>query len=140
MRRWALIVVAVWEVATALAGSAFFPRPSVVTARMHRQWLSGDAVTLGRVFGGLGLAAVAGILLGTVIGLSAPGSRLPRRRAAVPADDPAALRGHSVRRRVRIRAAHAAGVHRLQRPPLAAFAVCTKRHPAGPVGRGEWTS
>ncbi|MFI9551490.1 ABC transporter permease [Nonomuraea endophytica] len=80
MRRWALIVVVVaaWEVATALAGSPFFPRPSVIAVRMHQQWLSGDgaalrdiAPTLVRVFAGLALAAVTGILLGVVIGLSA---------------------------------------------------------------------
>lgn len=85
--RWLLlaVLVAAWEAATRSAGSAFFPPPSVIAARMHALWFSGppgrlflteQAVadvlpSLGRMAGGLAGGAVAGIVLGLALGLSA---------------------------------------------------------------------
>ncbi|TDD47440.1 ABC transporter permease [Nonomuraea terrae] len=78
------VLVLVWEAATWLAGSAFFPPPSTIVTRMHAMWLSGPFTTLfltdaaigdilpslGRM--GLGFAggALAGVVLGLALGLS----------------------------------------------------------------------
>jgi ABC-type nitrate/sulfonate/bicarbonate transport system permease component len=85
--RWLLLVVlvAVWEWGTTIAGSAFFPPPSTIVTRMHAMWFSGPpdrlfltdlAVenvlpSLGRMAGGLAGGAVIGVALGLALGLSA---------------------------------------------------------------------
>ncbi|HEX4817812.1 MAG TPA: ABC transporter permease [Nonomuraea sp.] len=85
--RWLVlaVLVLVWEAATRAAGSAFFPSPGVIVARMHAMWFSGPpdrlfltdlAVgnilpSLGRVAAGYAGGALAGVVLGLAVGLSA---------------------------------------------------------------------
>jgi ABC-type nitrate/sulfonate/bicarbonate transport system permease component len=85
-RRWLVLIVCVtaWELVTVLARDPFFPPPHAVLASAIRLWLSGPAdrvfltddvfrnvlPSLGRVLGGWLVATVAGIALGTVLGLS----------------------------------------------------------------------
>lgn len=73
-----------WEVATRLAGSAFFPPPTAILAAAREQWLSGPAAalfltdtaindvlgSLGRIALGWISATVIGIGLGTLLGRS----------------------------------------------------------------------
>jgi ABC-type nitrate/sulfonate/bicarbonate transport system permease component len=84
--RWATIaaVVALWEIWARRRGSAFFPPPSAIVARMRAQWFSGppahlflthDAIgsvlpSLGRIAAGLAIAIVIGGLAGLAIGRS----------------------------------------------------------------------
>lgn len=77
-------LVVAWEVATRLAGSAFFPPPTAILAAAREQWLSGPATTLfltdtalndvlgslGRIALGWISATVIGIGLGTLLGRS----------------------------------------------------------------------
>ncbi|WP_188190771.1 ABC transporter permease [Nonomuraea sp. SYSU D8015] len=85
--RWLVLAVLLllWEVATRAAGSAFFPTPSTIVARMHAMWFSGppsrlfltdlaiDNVlpSLGRMAAGFAGGALAGVVLGLAVGLSA---------------------------------------------------------------------
>ncbi|MFC4013080.1 ABC transporter permease [Nonomuraea purpurea] len=85
--RWLVLVVLVllWEAATTLAASTFFPAPSVIVARMHAMWFSGPPGTLfltdaaigdilpslGRMAAGYAGGALTGVLLGLALGLSA---------------------------------------------------------------------
>jgi ABC-type nitrate/sulfonate/bicarbonate transport system permease component len=76
--------IALWQLWTWRAGSSFFPQPSAIVARMHRLWFSGPAShlfltadatgnilpSLGRVFGGLAIAAAVGVPLGIALGRS----------------------------------------------------------------------
>jgi ABC-type nitrate/sulfonate/bicarbonate transport system permease component len=80
VRRWTLFVVllAGWEVATRVAGDPFFPPPTVIAPRVTGTWIADllhrDVLpSLGRMSGGFAIAAVAGIVLGTVLGLSRTG-------------------------------------------------------------------
>jgi ABC-type nitrate/sulfonate/bicarbonate transport system permease component len=85
--RWLVLVVliVVWETATRAAGSPFFPAPSMIVARMHTMWFSGPPATvfltdaaienilpsLGRMTAGFIGGALAGVVLGLAVGLSA---------------------------------------------------------------------
>ncbi|TDC98304.1 ABC transporter permease subunit [Nonomuraea deserti] len=85
--RWVvlLVLVVVWEAATRVAGSTFFPPPSTIVTRMHAMWFSGppDALfltdtavenilpSLGRMAAGFAGGALAGVVLGLAVGLSA---------------------------------------------------------------------
>jgi ABC-type nitrate/sulfonate/bicarbonate transport system permease component len=84
--RWLVLVVlvAVWEAATRVAGSTFFPPPSTIVTRMHAMWFSGppgrlfltdlavDNIlpSLGRMAAGFAGGALAGVALGLALGLS----------------------------------------------------------------------
>ena len=84
LRRWLplAILVGCWEAAARAAGSAFFPPPTAIAARMRDLWFSGppghlfltaDATgdvlpSLGRMALGLLLSAAAGIVLGLALG------------------------------------------------------------------------
>lgn len=86
VRRWLPLAVLAgcWEAAARAAGSAFFPPPSAIAARMRELWLSGppgrlfltgettgDVLpSLGRMGLGLLLSASAGIALGLALGRS----------------------------------------------------------------------
>ena len=73
-----------WEVATRVAGSAFFPPPSVIAAAAARLWFTGPAAqafltdtvyrdvlpSVGRVLGGWLLAAALGVTVGIALGRS----------------------------------------------------------------------
>src|SRR6266700_1852239 len=73
-----------WQLWTSAAGSAFFPRPLAIVARMHHLWFSGPAAhlfltpdatgnilpSLGRVLAGLALATAIGVPLGITLGRS----------------------------------------------------------------------
>ena len=77
-----LAVIAVWQVLTARAGSAFFPTPMEIVGRTYDNWFSGPlrrsfltdaafqdiAPSLGRLLAGWSLAAAVGIVVGVVIG------------------------------------------------------------------------
>ncbi|MBF8191986.1 ABC transporter permease subunit [Nonomuraea sp. K274] len=85
--RWLVLIVLVlvWETATRVSGSAFFPPPSAIVARMHAMWFSGPPATLfltdsaignilpslGRMAAGFAGGAIAGVVLGLALGLSA---------------------------------------------------------------------
>ncbi|MEZ7128305.1 ABC transporter permease [Nonomuraea sp. AD125B] len=85
--RWLVLAVLVllWEVATRAAGSAFFPTPGTIVTRMQAMWFSGPpqrlflsdvAVqnilpSLGRMAAGFAGGALAGVVLGLAVGLSA---------------------------------------------------------------------
>ncbi|MEV0617913.1 ABC transporter permease [Nonomuraea sp. NPDC050404] len=78
-------LVLAWEAATRAAGNPFFPSPGTIVARMHTMWFSGPPATLfltdtaignilpslGRMALGLAGGALAGVLLGLAVGLSA---------------------------------------------------------------------
>ncbi|WP_346101339.1 ABC transporter permease [Nonomuraea maheshkhaliensis] len=84
IRRFGLpaAVAAGWEAGARTAGMFYFPPPSVILARMHEMWFSGPPSrgfltpeaasdllpSLTRLGTGWGMAAVAGIALGVVIG------------------------------------------------------------------------
>ncbi|WP_037361493.1 ABC transporter permease [Amycolatopsis orientalis] len=88
-RKWLLfaILVVLWEIATQLSESVFFPPPSKIAAAAAKLWFSGpashlflgDAVfdhilpSLGRLLGGWLLAVVLGVALGTALGRSRTG-------------------------------------------------------------------
>ncbi|MBB4687965.1 ABC-type nitrate/sulfonate/bicarbonate transport system permease component [Amycolatopsis jiangsuensis] len=88
-RKWLLFVVLVllWELATRLSESVFFPPPSKIATAAVKLWFSGpgsqlflgDAVfehvlpSLARVLGGWLLSVVVGIALGTALGRSRTG-------------------------------------------------------------------
>src|SRR5699024_5101267 len=68
LNRWLVFValVLVWEIATRVAGSAFFPPPSQIVVAAGNQWFSGPASTLfltdtalNDVFGSLGRIALS---------------------------------------------------------------------------------
>ena len=73
-----------WQLWTSAAGSAFFPRPSAIVARMYHLWFSGPAAhlfltpnatgnilpSLGRVLTGLAIATAIGLPLGIALGRS----------------------------------------------------------------------
>jgi ABC-type nitrate/sulfonate/bicarbonate transport system permease component len=73
-----------WQLWTSAAGSAFFPRPSAIVARMYHLWFSGPAAhlfltpnatgnilpSLGRVLAGLAIATAIGVPLGIALGRS----------------------------------------------------------------------
>ncbi|MCK2221551.1 ABC transporter permease subunit [Actinomadura sp. ATCC 31491] len=85
--RWLVLAVLLllWEAATRAAGSAFFPAPSAIVVRMREMWFSGPpqrlfltdvAVrnilpSLGRMAAGFAGGALAGVVLGLAVGLSA---------------------------------------------------------------------
>ncbi|MGW3963125.1 ABC transporter permease [Amycolatopsis sp. NPDC005003] len=87
LRNWLLfaVLVVVWEFAARAGGSKYFPPPTEIAAAAAKLWFTGPAAhlfltdtvfenvlpSLGRMLGGWGLAAVAGILLGVLIGRSA---------------------------------------------------------------------
>jgi ABC-type nitrate/sulfonate/bicarbonate transport system permease component len=78
------ILVAVWEAATRVSDSPFFPPPSQIVGRMRDMWLSGPAghlyfsteagdsivPSLSRMFVALALSVVVGVVLGMAIGRS----------------------------------------------------------------------
>ncbi|MCF6467088.1 ABC transporter permease [Nonomuraea sp. MG754425] len=80
-----VVLLLLWEIATRLAGNTFFPPPSVIVTRMHAMWFSGPPGTffltdlaignilpsLGRMALGFAGGALAGVLLGLAVGLSA---------------------------------------------------------------------
>jgi ABC-type nitrate/sulfonate/bicarbonate transport system permease component len=82
-----LPALALWETATRLAGSPFFPPPSAIVAAGARIWLTGPAThaflsdpvftdvlpSLTRVLGGWLLAAALGTALGIALGRSRTG-------------------------------------------------------------------
>jgi ABC-type nitrate/sulfonate/bicarbonate transport system permease component len=88
-RKWLLFVVLVvlWEIATRLSQSVFFPPPSKIAVAAAKLWFSGpashiflgDAVfdhilpSLARVLGGWLISAVIGIALGLALGRSRTG-------------------------------------------------------------------
>lgn len=89
LRNWLLfaILVVAWEFAARAGGSKYFPPPSEIAVAAAKLWFTGpashlfltDAVfdnvfpSLGRTLGGWVLAALAGILLGVLIGRSTTG-------------------------------------------------------------------
>ncbi|MGN9838676.1 ABC transporter permease [Nonomuraea sp. H19] len=84
--RWLVLVVLVlaWEAATRMAGSAFFPTPTTIVARMHAMWFSGPPSqafltdlaignilpSLGRMAAGFAGGALAGVAIGLAVGIS----------------------------------------------------------------------
>ncbi|RVX48018.1 ABC-type nitrate/sulfonate/bicarbonate transport system permease component [Nonomuraea polychroma] len=80
-----VVLIVVWETVTRVAGSPFFPAPSTIVARMHTMWFSGPPTTLfltdtaienilpslGRMAAGFTGGALAGVVLGLAVGLSA---------------------------------------------------------------------
>jgi ABC-type nitrate/sulfonate/bicarbonate transport system permease component len=84
--RWVVLAaaVAVWQLWTSAAHSSFFPKPSVIVARMYHLWFSGPAShlfltadatgnilpSLGRVFASLAIATAIGVPLGIALGRS----------------------------------------------------------------------
>lgn len=82
--RWLVLVgiLVVWQVATSIMASPFFPEPLRIFERAMDLWLpSSDGLittsmsrdvlpSLGRALLGFGIAVVAGITLGVIIGLS----------------------------------------------------------------------
>lgn len=84
--RWGALVAlgVVWEVAARIADSIYFPPISRIVVRFFELWLSGPPATafltervgteivpsLLRMLGGWGIAVVAGVLLGVLIGRS----------------------------------------------------------------------
>jgi ABC-type nitrate/sulfonate/bicarbonate transport system permease component len=89
IRNWLLFLglVALWEVATRVAGDVFFPPPSQIVATAASLWFTGpasqlflnDAVfehilpSLTRVIGGWLISVAVGIALGTALGRSRTG-------------------------------------------------------------------
>jgi ABC-type nitrate/sulfonate/bicarbonate transport system permease component len=73
-----------WQLWASAAGSAFFPPPAAILARMHHLWFSGPAAhlfltpdatgnilpSLGRILAGLAIAAAIGVPLGITLGRS----------------------------------------------------------------------
>ena len=88
-RKWLLFVILVvlWEIATRIADSSFFPPPTKILTAAGKLWFSGpathlflgDAVfdhvlpSLSRILGGWALAVLVGVALGTLIGRSKTG-------------------------------------------------------------------
>jgi len=88
-RNWLLLIglIVLWEIATRLAGSIYFPPPSQIAVEAAKLWFSGpasslflgDAVfthilpSLGRALGGWLLSVVVGVTLGTALGRSRTG-------------------------------------------------------------------
>ncbi|WP_425266983.1 ABC transporter permease [Amycolatopsis circi] len=88
-RKWLLFVILVvlWEIATRLSESVFFPPPSKIAAAAAKLWFSGPAShlflgdpvfdhilpSLGRLLGGWLLAVVLGVALGVALGRSRTG-------------------------------------------------------------------
>lgn len=82
--RWLVLVVilVIWQIATGIMDSPYFPQPSEIFERAWELWAPGaDAIittsmsrdvipSLTRTLIGFGIAVVAGITLGTVIGLN----------------------------------------------------------------------
>lgn len=80
----AVALVAAWQLATTGADAVFFPTPLEIASRFVEKWFSGPAgsllltesattnvlPSLTRMIGGWGLAVVAGVLLGSALGLS----------------------------------------------------------------------
>lgn len=78
-----LLLIIVWEAAARGAQSIWFPPPTEILGRMRELWFSGPAPffltpavaddvlpSIARMFAGLGIAIVIGVLLGIVIGRS----------------------------------------------------------------------
>jgi ABC-type nitrate/sulfonate/bicarbonate transport system permease component len=84
--RWAVLAGAVagWQAATVAHHSVYFPPPTRIVRHLYQRWFSGPAThafltdeavgdvlpSLGRMAAGFLLAAVAGVLLGAVVGRS----------------------------------------------------------------------
>jgi ABC-type nitrate/sulfonate/bicarbonate transport system permease component len=84
--RWGVFLVLVtwWQLVTAAIDHPYFPPPLEILAAARQMWFSGTASTLflspdaldslapsiGRLLGGWWLAVLAGVVLGTVLGLS----------------------------------------------------------------------
>ena len=84
--RWGvfLVVVTCWQLITAAIAHPYFPTPLEILDAARQMWLSGTAATLflspdaidallpsiGRLIGGWLLAVLAGVVLGTALGLS----------------------------------------------------------------------
>jgi ABC-type nitrate/sulfonate/bicarbonate transport system permease component len=84
---WVVLVLGVglWQLWAAAHHSPFFPPPSAIVARMYHLWFSGPAghvfltgdatgnllPSLGRIIGGLAIAAAVGVPVGIAIGRSA---------------------------------------------------------------------
>jgi ABC-type nitrate/sulfonate/bicarbonate transport system permease component len=80
-----IVLLLAWEAGTRLAGSTFFPSPTVIVARMREMWFSGPPArlfltdvavenilpSLGRMAAGFAGGALAGVVLGLAFGLSA---------------------------------------------------------------------
>ncbi|RZQ65331.1 ABC transporter permease [Amycolatopsis suaedae] len=89
-KSWAVFAVAVvvWEVATRLAGSVYFPPPTAILGAAGDMWLGGPAhqlglsdmvfddvlPSLGRLLAGWLLAALIGVAVGTAVGRSRYGA------------------------------------------------------------------
>ncbi|RZQ65337.1 ABC transporter permease [Amycolatopsis suaedae] len=87
--RWLLfaVIVVLWEIATRLAQSVYFPPPTEIVATAAELWFTGPASqlfltdtvygdilpSLARVLGGWALAVIVGVALGTALGRSATG-------------------------------------------------------------------
>ena len=79
------VIVVLWEIATRLSPSPFFPPPSLIAATARELWLSGPASqlflsdtvftdvmsSLVRMLGGWAMAGVLGVALGVLLGRSA---------------------------------------------------------------------
>lgn len=86
--RWTafFVLLAGWQLVATAAAHPFFPAPGEILAAAGHMWFSGPAAdafltsaardnlatTIGRVLGGWAIAVVAGVVLGTVCGLSRP--------------------------------------------------------------------
>lgn len=86
VRRWSAFVVAValWELASRLADSPFFPPPTAIAVALHGTWFDGPPTQLwlsdlavahllpsvARALGGFAVAAVCGGVLGLALGRS----------------------------------------------------------------------
>jgi ABC-type nitrate/sulfonate/bicarbonate transport system permease component len=80
-----IVAVGLWQLWTSSHHSPFFPAPSAIVARMYQLWFSGPAAhvfltrdatgnilpSLGRILGGLAIAAAIGIPAGIALGRSA---------------------------------------------------------------------
>lgn len=84
--RWTAfaVLLAAWQLLATAAAHPYFPPPSEIVTSAGRMWFSGPladgflteqargnlASTIGRVLGGWALAVVAGVVVGTICGLS----------------------------------------------------------------------
>jgi ABC-type nitrate/sulfonate/bicarbonate transport system permease component len=89
LRNWLVFLgfLVVWEVATRLASSVFFPAPTKIVGAAAKLWFTGPASQLfltdtvfndilpsvGRAIGGWAIAAILGVALGTALGRSRTG-------------------------------------------------------------------
>ncbi|MEV7006104.1 ABC transporter permease [Streptosporangium sp. NPDC051022] len=90
LRLWLLpVVLVLWEAGTRAADNPYFPPPTTIVVKMREMWLTGPAnrlwlsdlavenfpPSLARLFAGWAVAGIAGIVLGIMIGRSAPLAR-----------------------------------------------------------------